>query len=475
MTATPYDAVPYTSFPYPETHPDRLRLVAHLFHLAPAPADACRVLEVGCAAGGNLVPMAEALPGSRFLGIDLAPSAIADGNEVVRALDLGNLELRALDFARLEPDAGRFDYIIAHGVYSWVPDAAKAALLDLVARHLAPDGVAYISHNVKPGWFARQAAREMMLYHAGRIADAGERVEQARAVLAFVARGALGATWADTVRAEFETAARQPDWMLFHDGLAEVNDACWFHELAAELTRRDLQYLGDAELGSMLPTRFDDATRATLDHIGADEIRHQQYLDFLDNRAFRMTLVVRGDRKVDRSLAPEQAHQLHFATTTTEGDDGKFRTPNGGVLTISRESTRAALRTLASCAPASMSWAELAGAGAGDPGALAGELLQLAVEKFVQGTLTPARCAASAGATPRVPAHARLAALRAPFVTNLRHQNVRLTPELQILLPALDGTIDRAALLARGLAPDAASLEAALAEVAAHGLVTRDG
>jgi SAM-dependent methyltransferase len=472
MADTPYDAVPYTSFPYPETHPDRLRLVAHLFHLAPAPVDGCRVLEIGCASGGNLVPMAEALPGSRFLGIDLAPSAIADGNEVVRALGLDNLELRALDLTELPADAGRFDYIIAHGVYSWVPNAVKAALLDLVARHLAPDGVAYLSHNVKPGWYARQAAREMMLFHVGALDDPGERVEQARAVLAFVARGALGATWADTVREQFETAARQPDWMLFHDGLAAVNDACWFHEVAGELARRDLQYLGDAELGSMLPTRFDEATRATLEVVASDEVRHQQYLDFLDNRAFRMTLVVHGDRKVDRALAPEQAQGLHFAAAMTEGSDGKFRTPNGGVVTISRESTRAALRALAVRAPGSLSWAELGG----DQGdrALGGDLLQLVVERFVQGTLTPARCAAAAGLRPRAPAHARLAARRAPFVTSLRHQNVRLTPELQALLPALDGKNDRAALLAGGLAPDAAALEAALGRIAELALVCVD-
>jgi hypothetical protein len=312
-----------------------------------------------------------------------------------------------------------------------------------------------------------------MLYHVARIDDPGERVEQARAVLAFVARGALGANWADTVRAEFETVARQPDWMLFHDGIAEHNDGCWFHEFAAELGRRELQYLGDAELGSMLPTRFDDATRATLEHIAADEIRHQQYLDFLDNRAFRMSLVVRGERRVDRSLAPEQAHDLHFAATTAEGDDGKFRTPNGGVVTISREPTRAALRALAACAPASMSWAEIAAAAPDEPRALAGDLLQLVVEKFVQGTLAPARCAATAGALPRVAAHARLAALRGPFVTSLRHHNVRLAPELQTLVPALDGTMDRAALLARGLAPDAAALEAALGRIAEHGLIAR--
>src|SRR5262249_57871195 len=118
----------------------------------------------------------------------------------------------------------------------------------------------------------------------------------------------------------------------------------------------------------------------------------------------------------------------------------------------SRESPRAALRTLAARAPASVPWGELF-ALFGDGAALAGDLLQLVVERFLRGTLTPARCAAVAGPRPRVPAHARLAARRGPSVTSLRHENVPLAPELQELLPALDGSRDRAALLALALPP----------------------
>jgi SAM-dependent methyltransferase len=471
----PYDEVSYASRPHPESHPDRLRLIAHLFRLAPAPAERCRVLEIGCSSGGNLIPMAEALPESEFFGIDLSESAVAAGQEAVRMLALPNLELGVVDLAAIPADAGLFDYIIAHGVYSWVPAAARAALLDVLARHLAPDGVAYISHNVKPGFHARESAREIMRFHAGGVADPTARGAQARAVLGFIAKGALGASWSDTLRREFETVIHQPDWLLYHDGLAEVNDACWFHEIAAALDRRGLQFLADAQLGSMVPIRFGAEVQEMLDRIAPDELRRQQYLDFLDNRAFRRTLAVRADRRIVRSLGPPQARDLHFATTASEGPEGKFTTSTGGEVTVGRVETQNALRALAARAPASLPWSALAAnaAGRGDEIAdeLASDLMQLSLEGFVDIALTPARCAPAAGPRPRAPAHVRLAARAGENVTSLRHTIVKLTPESRAVVMHADGTASREELGQRAGLSDAVTVEAALASLATNGLL----
>ena len=474
MAVNPYDEVPYASQPHADSHPDRSRLIAHLFHLAPAPVERCRVLEIGCGVGGNLIPMAEAFPESEFFGIDLAEGAVAAGQASVRALGLENLELGVVDLAAIPADAGWFDYIIAHGVYSWVPDVAKAALLDALARHLTPEGVAYVSHNVKPGWYARNCARQIMRFHAGSVADPSARGSQARAVLGFIAKGALGASWSDILQHEFETVVRQPDWLLYHDGLAEVNDACWFHEIAAALADRGLQFLADAHLGSMVPTRFGGDVQAMLERIAPDEIRHQQYLDFLDNRAFRRTLAVRADRRIKRELGAAQARALHFATEATELDKGKFRTAMGGEVTIGRAVTADALRALVARAPASLPWAEVLLAVAVDDGSadeLAGDLLHLSLEGFIDIALTPARCAAAAGPRPRAPAHARLAARTGDTVTSLRHKPVKLGAESQAVLVHLDGTLDRDEVRRRAGLADAASVEAALASLASNSLL----
>jgi SAM-dependent methyltransferase len=470
---TAYDRVRYVSHAYFESHPDRMRLVAHLFHLAPAPApvEACRVLEIGCAAGGNLIPMAEALPESRFLGIDLAASSIDEGRAAVAALGLGNIELRAQDLAAFPRDAGAFDYILAHGVYSWIPPAAKDALLDLIARHLAPGGVAYLSHNVKPGWVDRGLAGAMMRYHAGATPGLPleEQVEQGLAFLAFVAEGTRNERWATRLRGQIDLLATHPPWLLYHDLYSAESDACWFHELAAALATRGLAFLGDADIGSMIPSSYPPETRALLERLaGDDPIRHEQLMDCLANRGFRLTLTVRASAALERSIHAEQAADLWFSADMTEAADGKFRTHAGAEVTIGRDETRAALRRLAALAPGAARLAELGG----EPGgALARDLMHLVLEGFLEASLGPARCVAAAGPRPRAPGHVRLAAARGDErITNGHHKQVVLAREVADLVQLLDGTRDRAALAAL-TGVDPAELERRLAKVASGGLL----
>jgi len=119
---TSYDRVPYLSYLFRQTHPDRLATIATLFGLRPAPPDCCHVLELGCASGGNLIPMAEQLPQSKFLGIDSSIRQVRDGQSLIDELRLTNIELRCEDILGIEIDRGRFDYIISCGVFSWVPE-----------------------------------------------------------------------------------------------------------------------------------------------------------------------------------------------------------------------------------------------------------------------------------------------------------------------------------------------------------------
>src|SRR5436190_23362618 len=91
---TSYDEVPYKSYPYPQSHPDRLATVATLFGMEPPPLDNCRVLELGCCSGGNLIPMAERFPGRRFVGVDYSQRQVAEGQATLKELGLENIELR---------------------------------------------------------------------------------------------------------------------------------------------------------------------------------------------------------------------------------------------------------------------------------------------------------------------------------------------------------------------------------------------
>src|SRR5262249_43817357 len=154
--------LPYPSNPYPYTHPDHLATVAALLGMKPAAADHCRVLELGCASGGNLIPMAYGLPDSSFFGLDLSGEPVRQGEELVEALGLKNIQLRRMSILDVDDRLGQFDFIICHGVYSWVPAEVQDKILDICARQLAPQGVGFISYNTYPGWHMRGMIRAVM-------------------------------------------------------------------------------------------------------------------------------------------------------------------------------------------------------------------------------------------------------------------------------------------------------------------------
>src|SRR5260370_37085826 len=141
-----YEEIPYSSNPFSYTHPDNLATVGMLMGMTPPSVERCRVLELGCAGGGNLIPMALALPESQFLGIDLSPRQIAMGQEVIDTLGLTNIKLRSMSIMDVKDDDGPYDYIICHGVYSWVPAEVQDKILTICNRNLGPTGVAYVSY-----------------------------------------------------------------------------------------------------------------------------------------------------------------------------------------------------------------------------------------------------------------------------------------------------------------------------------------
>ena len=163
-----YDAVPYPDKPRPATHPDHLAALARLAGLNPAPARRCRVLELGCAAGANLWPMAQYLPESEFVGVDFSPVQVESGRRFVADLGLQNLTLTAASILDVDQSWGTFDYVLCHGVFSWVPREVQEAILTICTRQLAPQGIAYVSYNTFPGWHVRLMLREMVAYHGGQ-------------------------------------------------------------------------------------------------------------------------------------------------------------------------------------------------------------------------------------------------------------------------------------------------------------------
>jgi SAM-dependent methyltransferase len=187
-----YDRVPYPSVCHPEAQPDVLATLAFLYGMSPPPLASCRVLELGCASGANLIPAALRMPGARFLGIDLAPRQIEAGQRRIAALGLTNVELRTAHLRDVGAELGTFDYVIAHGLFSWVSAPVQDEVLRVCGERLAPDGVAYVSYNTLPGWHADLKLREMLQYHNRGRTDPREITDRSLDLLGFLAEAASG-------------------------------------------------------------------------------------------------------------------------------------------------------------------------------------------------------------------------------------------------------------------------------------------
>ena len=307
-----YDEVPYPSTSHVFTHPDNLATAAVLLGLTPTPVTRCRVLELGCAGGGNLIPLALELPDSTFVGIDASAVQIDEGNAAIAAVGCRNITLKQMDILEITPELGQFDYIIVHGIFSWVPVPVRDAILKICQQNLAPNGIAYVSYNTYPGWHMLGNIRGMMLYHTRNVTDPRMRIAQARELLTFMTESLTTASelsnsrlikaYAGFLQSEAEHIGSSTDSYVYHEELEAVNDPIYFHEFAAWAARHNLQYLCEANFSDVFLNDFPPQATKELLKLSHDLIELEQYMDFLRNRTFRKTLLVH-QRRIDFASA----------------------------------------------------------------------------------------------------------------------------------------------------------------------------
>jgi len=295
--ATPaggYDAVPYPSAVAPAAELRRLQTMAWLLGMQPAAPSNARVLELGCGTGANLLPLALEFPAATIVACDLAATAIADAKDMAAALGIANLELHHTDLRAVDERWGTFDYIVCHDVFSWVAPATRRRILEIQAHHLAPQGVAFLSHDALPGWHLHDVARDMMRHHTQRPEGAQETVARARAMLAMAAQvqDQADTAYASLIRDEYRLMSSIPDEQLYHVITSDHHRAYSFDEFVQELQGAKLQWLGDAGRPFAERTLPQDI-QALLRQM--PPLQREPYIDFVSNCAFRRALVCRAD------------------------------------------------------------------------------------------------------------------------------------------------------------------------------------
>ena len=298
---TIYSELGYKSMPFPYTTPATLEAYAALVGVsAPNPKNA-RVLELGATYGGNIISQALFNPDATFVGIELSQEQVEKGNEVIANAGLTNVSLIQSDIASIGSEIGAFDYIIAHGVYSWVDDGVKEALLRLINEHLAEDGIAYISYNTYPGWHTMDEVRQLMMFSNRDKTQFNhkEKVLHGKTIGSIVGSQILKYDNLKERNSKFLGALRsvmqKDEYYVGHDHLEPNNDPVYFYQFNDHLGAHNLAYLCDADLTLSMVRSFDADIADTLDKLALnDHVAQEQYLDFMLDTTFRKSIICKA-------------------------------------------------------------------------------------------------------------------------------------------------------------------------------------
>lgn len=417
-----YDEVAYPSLPLAQTQPDRMAVVAQLRGLPAADPRHARVLEIGCSDSGNLAALAAYAPQAEFVGIDLSEAAVARGREATGSLP--NLRLVQADLRDF--DEGGFDFVIAHGVYSWIPRPQD--LLECVERNLAEQGVGYVSYDVKPGAHLRTMVAEVLLRESR---NAEDPVTAARAVLDAIGQAQVSNEYAEALRAAVARTAGKPDHVLAHDELSAHHHPVYFDEFAAAAAAVGLHYLGESHPSA--------GARAVAGAPDGDEIQREQWWDYASNRTFRQSLLVRG--RPGAVSAANLAGLLVAAPTRivrTHGPRATLKLLKDAEATLDDRTMRDELLRLGAAWPRCLAIDEMRSP--------LPAWLQLFLAGAVEIRRSPVACV-RAQSTPRVVDYMRDRAGIDGLVTSARHEVLKLEDEMSRRAVAMmDGHTSRAAL-----------------------------
>src|SRR5438270_3710728 len=270
--------------------------------------------DLGCGQGVTAAILAATHPSGIFHGIDAMPAHIAHARRLAAAAAIPNLQLQAVDFAAaIDLELPQFDYIVAHGVYSWIGLEAQRAMREFIDRRLKPGGLVYLGYNAMPGW-ARDLPFQGLLREFGRTfpGDTFERFTGAAGRARALASAGVASLAASFIVKELQERPEDyPPAYLVHEFMPPAWQPLYVTELRRDMAAIGLEPVGSATLGENLDWMvLDDAARQTLAAISDPDARELVRDYYLDQR-FRCDVFARGNRQLGSG---ERAGRLHSST-----------------------------------------------------------------------------------------------------------------------------------------------------------------
>ena len=286
-----YRARNYPPMSHPVADPAMIAVSASMAGRRPPHPATARILEIGCGSGHHLIPLAQRWPGAEFTGIDIAPDAIAMARRYASGAGLRNINFLVSDLRSTELAGQEYDYIIAHGFFSWVENETKAALLRFCAEHLSPAGIATISFNVWAGWKHRYPIIE-----TARKIQREEGVDENEALT----RLAIAISDPQIRWIIDDMFAKGPDILAFDD-FGPVNDALPLDRVVAACAQSGLQWLGESDPSKNgIPPSIAGEALESLRSLAGDPLGLAMAVDELTGATFRAPIFCRQDTPLEK-------------------------------------------------------------------------------------------------------------------------------------------------------------------------------
>ncbi len=459
-----YDELPYTSSPMPYAQPQHLATLGTLFGISPPPVQTSRILELGCNDGKNIIATAYSLPEADCWGVDMSAAHIATAQQVADGIGLQNLTLKPINILQLDEEFGKFDYIIAHGIYSWVSRAEQDKILQICKTLLTINGIAYVSYSTRPGWETRTNIRDMLVHYTAAFDSAEHRIEYMQQLLASLYQATADShdSYTNLLHQELQAFMNLPQPELFYEYLHASHEPLYFHQFIARVKPHGLDYLGDAFFHTMLPSNLPSASARPVYEFKDNVLQQEQMMDLLRNRAMRHTLLCHaGIPTLNRTPSVDWVSQFCYRSSLQfagiEGHNHTFENKKAKLVS-ENPLIQATFHYLTRQYPRAVPFEELTTEVAlllamslsdADKHTISNALLRCFSQGIIEWHIVPPRLTVQVSHTPKASQLARWEVQLGHKITNLCCEPVMIEDVVGIrLLPHLDGSRDRAALLA---------------------------